>query len=71
MQGHYQSFVVRVWVLDGRVVRGIAVHSQTGEVASFTDPDELPGLLRRMANGHGGNDPDEGGLITAFGGPGS
>ncbi len=48
MDGSYQSFVVRLWVVDGEARRGVAVHSETGAAVRFADLSDLPDLFRRL-----------------------
>ena len=45
MQVEYQSFIVRLAVLEHAVVRGVIVDSETGASKSFSSLSELPGLL--------------------------
>ena len=39
--GHYSSFVIKIWVEDGRMVRGLIQHVGTRESIYFSDFDKM------------------------------
>lgn len=46
IDGHYESFIVRVWVRSGAIARGEVSHTLSGETARFAD---LRALTRFLA----------------------
>jgi hypothetical protein len=48
VNGHYESFTVRVWASGGRIVRGEVVHVPSGESERFVDPGDVSRFLARQ-----------------------
>ncbi len=42
---HYSSFVLQIWVDEGKLVRGAIRHIQTQERVYFTDLEKMQGFI--------------------------
>jgi hypothetical protein len=64
MQAEYQSFVVRVLVRGGRVLRGLVFYSPSGERECFDDLADLPVALEKLVQLHPAREEDPFGRHT-------
>ena len=59
LKGHYESFVIRIWVTERGAGRGELVDVSSGEVIRFTDLNRMADLIvHRIADRTGA--PDDG-----------
>lgn len=47
--GHYESFVVRLWVREGVMARGEVTHASSGDSTRFVDFEALTRFLAARA----------------------